>query len=284
VPGLRREEVAVLAGVSIDYYTRLERGNLAGVSDSVLEAVARALRLDEAERAHLLDLARTANNTSTTRRRRPSEHKVRPGMQRLLDAMTAAPTLVRNGRLDVIATNPLGRALLSPAFVDPATPTNLARFTFIDPAGREFFVDWDDVANATVAILRTEAGRDPADRNLTDLIGELATRSDEFRTPLGRPQRPPPRPRCETLPPPRRRRHCPDLRGASTPRRPRTDDDRLHRRTRLRITRRAGSPRQLGRNARPRDPTRASSPAQRPSAVAAAPSFTCPLHRAGAPA
>ena len=182
VPGLRREEVAVLAGVSIDYYTRFERGNLTGVSDSVLEAVARALLLDEAERAHLLDLARTANNTSTTRRRRPSEHQVRPGMQRLLDAMTAAPTLVRNGRLDVIATNPLGRALLSPAFADPATPTNLARFTFLDPTAREFFVDWDDVANATVAILRTEAGRDPADRNLTDLIGELATRSDEFRT------------------------------------------------------------------------------------------------------
>ena len=182
VPGLRREEVAVLAGVSIDYYTRLERGNLTGVSDSVLEAVARALLLDEAERAHLLDLARTANNTSTTRRRRPSVQQVRPGMQRLLDAMTAAPTLVRNGRLDVIATNPLGRALLSPAFADPSTPTNLARFTFIDPTAREFFVDWDDVANATVAILRTEAGRDPADRNLTDLIGELATRSDEFRT------------------------------------------------------------------------------------------------------
>jgi MmyB-like transcription regulator ligand binding domain len=160
----------------------LERGNLTGVSDSVLEAVARALRLDEAERAHLLDLARTANNTSTARRRRPSERQVRPGMQRLLDAMTAAPALVRNGRLDVIATNPLDRALLSPAFVDPATPTNLARFTFIDPTAREFFVDWDDVANATVAILRTEAGRDPTDRNLTDLIGELATRSDEFRT------------------------------------------------------------------------------------------------------
>ena len=103
-------------------------------------------------------------------------------MQRLLDAMTGAPTLVRNGRLDVIATNPLGRALLAPAFDNPSTPTNLARFTFIDPQGRDFFVDWDDVANATVAILRTEAGRDPADRNLTDLVGELATRSDEFRT------------------------------------------------------------------------------------------------------
>jgi hypothetical protein len=182
VPGLRREEVAVLAGVSIDHYTRLERGNLTGVSDSVLEAVARALQLDEAERAHLLNLARTANNTSTSRRRRPTVQQVRPGMQRLLDAMTGAPTVVRNARLDVIATNPLGRALLAPAFEDAATPTNLARFTFINPAGLDFFVDWEDVANTTVAILRTEAGRDPTDRNLTDLIGELATRSDEFRT------------------------------------------------------------------------------------------------------
>ena len=181
VPGLRREEVAVLAGVSIDYYTRLERGNLTGVSDAVLEAVARALQLDEAERAHLLDLARNANNASTPRPRRPSRPIVRPGMQRLLDAMTDAPTVVRNGRLDVIATNALGRALLSPAFTDESTPTNLARFTFIDPNGRDFFVDWDDVANTTVAILRTEAGRDPSDRNLTDLIGELATRSDDFR-------------------------------------------------------------------------------------------------------
>lgn len=182
VPGLRREEVAVLAGVSIDYYTRLERGTLTGVSDAVLEAVARALQLDDAERAHLLDLARNANNASTPRRRRLSQRMVRPGMQRLLDAMIDAPTVVRNGRLDVIATNSLGRALLSPAFADASAPTNLARFTFIDPDGRDFFVDWDEVANTTVAILRTEAGRDPSDRGLTDLIGELATRSDEFRT------------------------------------------------------------------------------------------------------
>jgi transcriptional regulator with XRE-family HTH domain len=179
---LRREEVAVLAGVSIDYYTRLERGNLTGVSDGVLEAIARALQLDEAERAHLLDLAHTANDTPTTRRRRPTQHQVRPGMQRLLDSMTAAPTLVRNGRLDVIATNSLGRALFSPAFAEPTTPLNLARFTFVEPQSLEFFVEWDDVANATVAILRVEAGRDPADGNLTDLVGELATRSDEFRT------------------------------------------------------------------------------------------------------
>ncbi len=181
VPGLRREEVAVLAGVSIDYYTRLERGNLTGVSASVLEAVARALQLDEAERSHLFELARAANDTPSTRRRRPTPQRVRPGMQRLLDAMTDAPALVRNARLDVVAANRLGRALFSPAFADPATPTNLARFTFVDDQATEFFPDWDDVANATVALLRIQAGRDPGDRNLSDLVGELATRSDEFR-------------------------------------------------------------------------------------------------------
>jgi transcriptional regulator with XRE-family HTH domain len=181
VPGLRREEVAVLAGVSIDYYTRLERGNLTGVSDSVLEAVARALQLDEAERSHLLALARAANDTAISRKRRPTAQGVRPGMQRLLDAMHDAPAVVRNARLDVIATNKLGRALLAPAFADPSTPTNLARFTFLDDQATGFFPDWDDVANATVAILRLEAGRNPGDRNLSDLVGELSTRSDQFR-------------------------------------------------------------------------------------------------------
>src|SRR5215207_5500726 len=109
VPGLRREEVARLAGVSIDYYTRLERGNLTGVSDSVLDAVARALHLDEAERNHLFDLARAANNTGDNRRRRTAPHQIRPGLQRLLDAMTESPALVRNRRLDIIGANRLGR-------------------------------------------------------------------------------------------------------------------------------------------------------------------------------
>jgi transcriptional regulator with XRE-family HTH domain len=181
VPGLRREEVAVLAGVSIDYYTRLERGNLTGVSDSVLEAVARALQLDEAERSHLLALARTANDTATSRKRRPTAQGVRPGMQRLLDAMHDVPAVVRNARLDVLATNKIGRALLAPAFAHPDTPTNLARFTFLDDQATRFFPDWEDVANATVSLLRIEAGRNPGDRNLSDLVGELATRSDQFR-------------------------------------------------------------------------------------------------------
>jgi transcriptional regulator with XRE-family HTH domain len=181
VPGLRREEVAILAGVSIDYYTRLERGNLNGVSESVLDALARALQLDEAERAHLFDLARTAKATPGTRRR-PAQQRIRPGVQRILDAMTDAPAFVRNGRLDIVAANRLSRALYSPLFTDPADPTNLARFAFLDPRAHDFYPDWNDAANTTVALLRTEAGRDPYDRNLSDLVGELSTRSDEFRT------------------------------------------------------------------------------------------------------
>ncbi|GAA4632610.1 helix-turn-helix transcriptional regulator [Actinoallomurus vinaceus] len=180
VPGLRREEVAMLAGVSVDYYNRLERGNLSGASESVLEALVRALQLDEAEREHLFDLARAAN--STPRRRRPARQRIRPGIQRLLDSMTDAPAFVRNGRLDVLAANRLGRALYSPVFDDPARPVNLARFRFLNSRARDFYPDWEDSANTTVALLRTEAGRDPHDRALQDLIGELATRSEEFRT------------------------------------------------------------------------------------------------------
>jgi transcriptional regulator with XRE-family HTH domain len=180
VPGLRREEVALLAGVSIDYYTRLERGNLSGVSESVLEALARALQLDEAERSHLFDLARAAQ-TTTTRRRRTAKQQVRPGVQRVLDAMTGVPAFVRNGRLDVVAANRLGYALYS-VFASPGRPSNTARFTFLDPRARDFFPDWDHVADDVVAILRSEAGRDPYDRGLSDLVGELSTQDETFRT------------------------------------------------------------------------------------------------------
>lgn len=180
VAGLRRAEVATLAGVSPDYYTRLERGNLSGVSDSVLDAIARALQLDDAERSHLHDLARAAN-TSTRTRRRPSKQQIRPGVQSLLDAMTDAPAFVRNGRLDILAANQLGEALYAPAFDTPDRPVNLARFCFLGPRAEELYPDWDDAANTTVALLRTEAGRDPYDRALIDLVGELATRSDDFR-------------------------------------------------------------------------------------------------------
>ena len=182
VAGLRREEVALLAGVSVDYYTRLERGNLTGVSDSVLEALTRALQLDEAERAHLFDLARTANTSAVTAgRRRPRTPHLRAQTQRLLEAMTMAPAYVRNGRLDVLGANSLGRAVFAPLF-DTARVPNIARFIFLDPSAQNFYRDWEEVAGDTVALLRAEAGHDPYDRGLTDLIGELSTRSDVFRT------------------------------------------------------------------------------------------------------
>jgi transcriptional regulator with XRE-family HTH domain len=179
VPGLRREEVAVLAGVSTEWYVRLEKGHIGGVSDEVLGAVARALQLDEAERLYLFDLARAAKPSRTPRRgTRPT---VRPSVLRILESMTGTPAFVRNGRLDVLAINPLGRALYSPVFENQASPVNLAWFCFLDPVSRDFYPDWDDVAHTTVALLRTEAGRDPYNRELTDLVGELATRSEQFR-------------------------------------------------------------------------------------------------------
>ena len=181
VPGLRREEVALLAGVSVDYYTRLERGNLSGASESVLEALAHALQLDDAERSHLLDLARAAQPPTGTRRRRPAKQSVRPGVQRILDAMTGAPAFVRNGRLDLLAANQLGYALYS-THVSAGRPANTARFTFLDPRAQDFYPDWDRVADEVVAILRSEAGRDPYDRALSDLVGELSTQSEAFRT------------------------------------------------------------------------------------------------------
>jgi transcriptional regulator with XRE-family HTH domain len=180
VPGLRRDEVALLAGVSTQYYTRLERGNAGGVSDSVLEALARALQFDEAERSHLFDLARAARSTTRAPRRR-TQPQLRPSIQRILASMST-PAFIRNGRLDVLGTNPLGRALYAPVFTDPSRQTNLARFCFLDGRAADFYPDWDDAANTTVALLRTEAGADPHNPALTGLVGELATRSDDFRT------------------------------------------------------------------------------------------------------
>ncbi|GGG71528.1 transcriptional regulator [Kocuria dechangensis] len=171
----------MLAGVSVDYYTRLERGNLRGVSEEVLEAICWALQLDEAERAHLFALARTAGSSSGARQRPPAQ-RVRPGVQRVLDAMTGAPAYVRNGRLDVLATNRLGAALYAPVLSSPAQPANTARFTLLDPQAPVFFRDWEQVTEDAVAILRAEAGRHPEDRALSNLIGELSTRSDRFRT------------------------------------------------------------------------------------------------------
>jgi transcriptional regulator with XRE-family HTH domain len=180
VKGLRREEVAMLAGVSVDYYTRLERGNLSGASETVLVALARALQLDEAEQTHLFDLARAANARSGTRRR-TSPNRVRPSVQRVLDAIIA-PAWIRNGRADVVATNALGRALYAPLYDDPVRPANTARFTFLSPQAKDFYRDWDQTARDMVAVLRAAAGHDPYDRGLSDLVGELSTRSELFRT------------------------------------------------------------------------------------------------------
>ena len=184
VPGLRRSEVADLAGVSVEYYAQLERGNLSGVSESVLDALGRALHLNEAEREHLADLARAAGPTRRARRR-PTARQVRPSVARILEGMTEVPAFVENGRLDVLAANPLGRALYAPVFADPARPSNLARFNFLNPHARTFWADWERAADDTVAMLRTEAGRDPYDKALTSLVGELSTRSDQFRVRWG---------------------------------------------------------------------------------------------------
>jgi transcriptional regulator with XRE-family HTH domain len=180
VKGLRREEVASLAGVSVEYYKRLERGNVSGVSDSVLEALAQALRLDDAELAHLFDVARLASPIAP-KRRRGAQQRVRPVVLRILESMTA-PAIVRNSRVDYLAANPLGRALYSPVFDSRERPANSARFTFLDPAAQEFYVDWERTAKDLVAHLRSEAGRNPYDRGLSDLVGELSTRSPEFGT------------------------------------------------------------------------------------------------------
>jgi len=179
VPGLRREEVSLLAGVSVDYYTRLERGDLSGVSDSVLDSLARALQLDDAETAHLFDLARTANASPVARKPRKKAESIRPSIQRLLDAMTGAPALVSNNYFDYLGANALGRALYAPLWAEG--PPNSARFAFLDPAAQDFYVDWERNTQDLVAALRGEAGRNPYDRKLSDLVGELSTRSDRFR-------------------------------------------------------------------------------------------------------
>ena len=183
VPGLRRSEVAALAGVSVEYYAKLERGSLAGVSAGVLDAIARALRLDAAERAHLFHLAQAADGTAAIirpRRRSGTRWAPRPSLQWTLDAYTAGPAIIVNGRQDLLAANLLGRAFYADVYADPTAPPNFARFTFLDTAARRFFPDWDLAADMCVANLRTAAGRDPHDKDLHDLVGELSTRSAEF--------------------------------------------------------------------------------------------------------
>jgi transcriptional regulator with XRE-family HTH domain len=180
VTGLRREEVALLAGVSIDYYVRLERGNLTGASDAVLEGLSRALQLDDAERAHLFDLARATEPVPA--RHKPSPATVPASIQLVLDAISEAPAWVRNARHDILAANRMARALYAPVLADPRRPANNARFAYLDPAAHDFYQDWDRTADDLAAMLRSEAGRNPHDKKLIELIGELSTRSEHFRT------------------------------------------------------------------------------------------------------
>ena len=184
VAGLRREEVALVAGISVEYYTRLERGNATGVSEVVLDGVSRALRLDDVETTHLSDLVRAANAGTTLRPRRtpPRTQQVTPVVQQIIDAMTDTPAIVQTAHLDVIASNRLGRALFLDLFDAPTKTSNFARYIFLDPRAREFYRDWEEVAEQVVALLRTAAGRTPADRSLTNLVGELSMSSTEFRT------------------------------------------------------------------------------------------------------
>ena len=183
VPGLRREEVALLAGMSAEYYKRLERGTASGVSESVIDGVSRALKLDEAEHAHLYDLVRAANaGTRPQRTRTTRKTQISATTQQTIDAMSTVPVYVQNGRLDAVSTNQLGRALFSVMFEQAYEQVNAARFTFLDPNAQTFYRDWEANARQIVAILRAEAGRSPYDRQLSDLVGELSTQSEVFRT------------------------------------------------------------------------------------------------------
>jgi transcriptional regulator with XRE-family HTH domain len=177
VPGLRREEVAQLAGVSVDYYVRLEQGRGTGVSDAVLDALARVLRLDEVEHSHLRALARPGRGTRRTRTGAPP--LPRPGVRLLLDSF-AAPAFLLGPRMDVLAWNVLADAV-SGFSARPEEARNQARYTFLDPGARDYFTDWPTVAAETVAHLRLYAGRRPGDRRLAALIGELSLDSDDFR-------------------------------------------------------------------------------------------------------
>ena len=184
VAGLRRSEVALLADVSVEYYAKLERGSIAGASSSVLESVARALRLDDTERAHLFDLARAADGIPTSgrpRKRATTQAGARLSLQWALEAITEGVAFVRDPYQNLLATNALGRAFYSPVIGDSGRTPNLARFQFLDPASRDFYPDWELFSEMCVGIMRAEAGRDPHDRTMQDLVGELSTRSETFR-------------------------------------------------------------------------------------------------------
>ncbi|GAA4555674.1 helix-turn-helix transcriptional regulator [Planotetraspora kaengkrachanensis] len=181
VSGLRREEVAVIAGVSVEYYRRIERGAIAGVSADVLGAIAEALQLDEAEAAHLFNLARAARGARKASPR-DTVQRVRPGIQRILEAFVGSPASVHNERTDLLATNRLGRAFYSELLAGDIARGNNARFVFLDPRSRDFYSDWGTSADQLIAIMRGHLGRNPGDRGLSNLIGELSAQSREFST------------------------------------------------------------------------------------------------------
>ncbi|MER7738274.1 helix-turn-helix transcriptional regulator [Streptomyces sp. NPDC096538] len=180
VPGLRREEVALLAGVSTDYYTRLEQGRRITPSPAVVEALGRALDLDAAGKAHLQDLFGTTTASTRGPRRPAAVQRLRPGLHQLIDALDGEPALVLGRRTDILAANRMARALFADFDRKPRPERNYARWMFLDEAARELFVDWEDQARTAVESLRLEVGRDPLDRATTELIGELRERSGEF--------------------------------------------------------------------------------------------------------
>lgn len=177
VPGLRREEVAELASLSVDYYVRLERGRATHPSADVLDAIARALRLDEAERAHLFDLARV---TPPGRRRRRPPQRPHPGLLRTLETLDHVPAMIVGRRTDVLAANRMLRALLTDFDARPPRQRNVARYMFLDPDARVLYRDWAEVAETVVYGLRMNAGRDPDDALLTELVGELTVADPDF--------------------------------------------------------------------------------------------------------
>ena len=183
VPGLRREEAAQLAGVSTEYYTQIERGNVAGVSDEVLQAISRALRLSDDETVHFFDLVRAGAGTRTsTRNKRAAVKKLPEGVQALMDGMAGTPAIVLDGNLDILAANPLGRLLYSPLYDRALGRPNFARFIFFESAAAQVFPEWERSADEAVGLLQAEAARDPHSAAITHIVGELATQSVEFRT------------------------------------------------------------------------------------------------------
>jgi hypothetical protein len=167
----------------VEYYAKLERGSLSGASPAVLDALANALRLDPAERAYLNDLADVSGRAGRVRQspRRPTPWIPHPSLQWTLDAIVEGAAFVCDNRQDIVAANALARAFYSQVYDTPANKNNLALYTFLDPRARDFFTEWEAMADICVSVLRTNAGRDPHNKGIHDLVGELSTRSDEFR-------------------------------------------------------------------------------------------------------